>query len=225
MCVLRTTETVKQRWTFVVHRLDDIVHTVDVRCANHLNVRCRIAHLYHQRRYILINIRSQHGLYEQHVRAPLQRFQHAQVVNVSVTIEIKVRDDIRVGVQDHLKLLHAVRLRESRCYGLQVKIQAYILCERSHFDGCSARCLCTRISHSRAHWLRIDNLGLWLGRGLSHHYRCCRGRLSNYNGLRSRRNGHDTGYTTACQHKWQSKSKNRFFHIQYNIIFFFNKRS
>ena len=59
--------------------------------------------------------------------ASLQRFQYAQVINVSVTVEVEIGDDIRVGVQDRLKLLHAVRLCKCRCYGLQIKIQTDIL--------------------------------------------------------------------------------------------------
>lgn len=64
MYVLRAAKTVKQRRAFVVHRLDDIVRSVDVRRTDYLNVRCRIAHLYHQRSYILIDVRCQYGLDE-----------------------------------------------------------------------------------------------------------------------------------------------------------------
>ena len=93
--VCRATETVKQRRTFVINRFDDVVCTIDIRRADHLNVRRSITHLHHQRGYILIDVRCQHGLDEQYVRVSFQGLQHAQVINIPVAVQIEVGDNVR----------------------------------------------------------------------------------------------------------------------------------
>ena len=59
--------------------------------------------------------------------AAFESFEHTQIVDVAVVVEIEVGDDVRVGVQDLLKLLNAVRLRKSGGNSLKVEVETDIL--------------------------------------------------------------------------------------------------
>lgn len=193
-----TTKAVKQRRTLVIHRLDDVVRTVDVRRTDHLYVRRRVTHLYHQCSHILVDVRCQHRLDEQHVRASLQGLQHAQVVDVPVAVQVEVRDDVRARVQDHLKLLHRACLREGGSYRLQVEIQTDIRCQRSDIYSSCTRSVRARVRDGCANRRRINHLRL----GLSHHNRGSR--LSDHYRFGGRCHRYNTRYTAAGKQQRQS---------------------
>ncbi len=94
MAVVRTSPAVEHRRTFVEHRFDDIVHTVDIRRTDNLNVRRRVPHLHNERCHILVDVGSQHGLDKQHMVMAVNGLKHTQVVDVPVVVEVEVRDDI-----------------------------------------------------------------------------------------------------------------------------------
>ena len=75
-------------------------------------------------------------------------------------VEIKVGYHIRLGVQNHLKLFHAISLCKGGSHGLKIKIQTDIRCERRDIDGRSACRVRTGIGYRRTDRLRIYNL--WL---------------------------------------------------------------
>lgn len=196
VCVCRTAETVKQRRTFIIYRLDNVVRAVDVRSTDHLHIRRCITHLYHQRSYILIDISCQHSLNEQHMRMTFKGFQHTQVVDITVAVQVEVGDHVRVGVQDHLKLLNRVRLRERGSYSLQVEIEADILCERGDVDGCGACGACAGIGDRRADGRGVHDLCLGLGDNDG-----CRGcGFGHYDRLGSGSDSDNTGYSATCHH-------------------------
>ena len=193
--IVRSAPTVVHRRTLVVNRFNDIVHTVDVRRAYNLNIRRGITHLHYQRGNILIDVSCQHGLDEQHMVVALDGLQHAQVIDISVVIEVEVRYDVRVRVQDHLKLLYRVRLRESRSHGLKIQIQTDILGQRSHIYSSGTRSVRARVRDGCTY-----RSGIYRCR-LSYYH--CLGLSGYYDRLRSGSYGNDTSHTATCQQQWQ----------------------
>ena len=94
--ICRTAKAVEQRRTFVEHRFDNIIRTVNIWRTYNLHIRRSIAHLHNQSCHILIDIGGEHSLNEHHVRTSVQGLKYAQVVNVTVVIEVKVGDDVRL---------------------------------------------------------------------------------------------------------------------------------
>ena len=103
--IVGTTKTVIQRRANIVHRLDDIARTIDVRRTDDLYVLRSKAHLHHDGGNILIDVGSQNRLDEQHMVAAFDGLKHAQIVDVTVVVEVEVGDHVGVRVQYHLKLL------------------------------------------------------------------------------------------------------------------------
>lgn len=198
--VFRTAEAVEQRRTFVEHRLDDIVRTVDIRRTNHLNIRRGKSHLYNERGYVLINVRGQHGLDEQHVGAAFKGLKHTEIIDIPIVVEVEVGDDVRTGVQYLLKLLDAVRLRKSSSNGLQIEVQTDVLRQGRHLYSSGTRGARARVRSGGAHGLCINDLGRL---GLSDHDCLRSSRLGHNNGFGC--NGNDTCHTTACQQERQGE--------------------
>lgn len=190
--VVCTTETVEQRRALVVDRLDDIVNAIYVRCTYNLHIRRAIAHFYDYGSYILIDVCCQHGLNEQDVVVALNGLQDAQVVDIAVVVEVEVRDDIGVGVQNGLELLHAVCLCKGGSYGLQIEIQTYVLRHGIDVYSSCTRATRARVRNGSANG-RIDGLRLsdYDGSGL------------NDNGFGSRCNSYNTRHTATGEQKRQ----------------------
>ena len=94
--ICRTAKAVEQRRTIVEHRFDNIIRTVNIWRTYNLHIRRSIAHLHNQSCHILIDIGGEYSLNEHHVRTSVQGLKYAQVVDVTIVIEVKVGDDVRL---------------------------------------------------------------------------------------------------------------------------------
>ncbi len=75
----------------VVHRLNDVVRTIDVRCTDDLYVGGGYGiHFRHEGGDVLINVWSENGLDHENVVPAFHCLHHAQIIDVSVAIEVKV---------------------------------------------------------------------------------------------------------------------------------------
>lgn len=93
----------------IEHGLDDEIGAVDVRCANDLNVCSGGAVvLTHERCHILINVGSQDSLDHEHMVMTLQSLHHAEIIDVTVVVEIEVGEHVGVIVEKVLELLDSI---------------------------------------------------------------------------------------------------------------------
>ena len=86
-----------------IYRLNDIVCAIYILITNHLySYRlCRFIFLYEDRCYILIDIFSQYGLYHYQVAVLVRSLNHAQIIHITITIQIQV-GECRIWVVEHL---------------------------------------------------------------------------------------------------------------------------
>ena len=109
-------------WPYVV------VRTVDVRVSDDLHVvRCEMRVLHDYGGYILEYVSSEHGLDDEEVVAAMEGLDYAEVVYVTIPVEVEVGDDVGVVVEEGLELLYGRGLGESGCYGLEIKLERDIV--------------------------------------------------------------------------------------------------
>lgn len=189
-----------------ISRFNNIVRTVDIRSTDNLNIGLGNGrHLCYHGSHILIDISRQYGLNKEHVCITVHGLQHTQIIYITVTVQIQVRQHVIRVIQQRLKLLYSSGLRKSSTYRLQVQIQRYIrtdggyLCRRygAHLGSCN-RCRVIRRSISRSS-------------GSHHRSRCS---LNHCGLIRRRRDRHDTCQTTAAYQRQHCQEKELFFHIK-----------
>lgn len=111
-------------------RIEDVVRAVDERGTDNLYVPLLGRRgLHHDGGDVLEHVLGQHCLDDEHVVVSLDSLYDAQVVNVAVSVQVEVRDDIGRVVEQRFELLDVPRLREGGAHSLQVKV------EREVFDG------------------------------------------------------------------------------------------
>ncbi len=194
------------------HRLNDISGTIQIRLTYDLAIRCGILRLHHYCCYVLEHISSQHSLDDKHMVVTANHLHHPQIINITVAVEVEVRDHITRRVEYHLKLLHRLRLSESSTYSLKVEIQAQVLRHRVH------------LYHRRGGLtMRGADSGGGLCRSINGRYRSSnhRGLHRSSNRRRSRGYSHQCGQATRASQtdKSQCKKHSRF-HI-YLVLFIF----
>ena len=133
--------------------------------------------------------------------AAIECLEHAQVVDVAIVVEIEVRYDVGVGVEDLLKLFDAVCLCEGGSHGLQVKVETYILSHGVDLYSSCTRRVRARVRDGCANGLLIDDSGL--RSGLRNDDSSSRSSGSHGDGFWCGSNGNDSCYSTACQHQRQ----------------------
>ncbi len=138
--------------------MNDIFRSIYIRVTYYLYVCARDSrHFGNQCSHILIDISRQDSLNKEHVRITLHRFQYAQVIYITIAVQVQVAQHIRRVIQQVLKFLHRIRLRKSSADGLQVQIKGYVLtnCRNGslgdglHFLGRNRRRINRRIDGSR----------------------------------------------------------------------------
>ncbi len=75
----------------VEHGLYDVVGAVDVRCTDYLNVcLCGTAELTYESCNILVNVPCENGLDKEHVVHAFNGLKDAEIIDISVSIEVEV---------------------------------------------------------------------------------------------------------------------------------------
>lgn len=121
---MRTPEPIIDYWSIDINRLNDIVCTIYIFITNYLNghlLTCLIF-LYEDRSHILIDILCQYSLYHYQVTTAVCCFHYAQIIHVSIPIQIQVRECGIWIIEQLFKLLKVFRLTEQRSYCLQIKV-------------------------------------------------------------------------------------------------------
>ena len=121
------------------------------------------------------------------MRPSLNRLENAEVIHISVVVQVKVRKHIRRIVQKNLEILHGRRLGERRSHGLKIEMKRYVI-------------------------VRSDDLRRGDGTGLGDGDRGPVGRNGAHGHARS--HGDDTGDTAAGKENRQHRQKSQSgFHI------------
>ncbi len=120
--------------------------------------------LRNERCYVLKHRLTQTSLNEESMIHTAMSLNHAQVINPSVAVEIKVVNHIPAGVEYLLELRYITRLGESRSDSIEVEIEREISIEIRYRHGGDRRVLWGR----RGYRGRINRLG-WCHR----FYRWC----------------------------------------------------
>ena len=108
--------------TIYINRLDDIVGSIDILVADNLYgnlVRLIFGNI--DRCDILIDILRQDSLEDYQSIVAFTRFHNAEVINMSVTIEVEVAERAIRIVELHLELLQVFSFRKKLSYHLQIQ--------------------------------------------------------------------------------------------------------
>lgn len=116
-----------------------VVRTVDIRRADDLHVGGRVTHLNGERGHVLEDIRREDGLDQDDVVVALDGLDNAEVVDITVAVEVERREHVIGRVEQHLKLTERVGLAEGGCYGAEVEEEAEVLVEGRHLYDCGSR--------------------------------------------------------------------------------------
>lgn len=88
-------------------RLDDEFRTIDIRCTDHLDMVIGVTRsLCYESRYILVNVFGEHSLDKEYMRMTFEGLEDAQIVDISVAVEVKVGEHVLGVVQQVLELLY-----------------------------------------------------------------------------------------------------------------------
>lgn len=91
--------------------------------------------------YVLEDIFGENGLYDNEVLVVGRGLYHAQVINYTIAVEVKIRES-RIGViEKRFELLNVLHCTEERSHRFQVERLAYIFAVGS--DGDRLICPCT----------------------------------------------------------------------------------
>ena len=119
-----------------VYGFNYVVCAVDVLVTNDLNNRLTsLVFFDHNGGNILVDVLCQYGLNNHEPLVALACFYHAEVVNLSVAVEVEVVDAAVVVVERTLELLEVGRLAEYSRYGFQVEVLTDVLALCANGDG------------------------------------------------------------------------------------------
>ena len=108
--------------TIHIHRLDNIVGSVDILIADNLNGHIvRLVFLHIDGGNILVDILGKDSLQDNQTFAPLTGFYYAEVIHLSVSIEVEVAESAVRIVEHHLELLQVFSFRKKLSYHLQIQ--------------------------------------------------------------------------------------------------------
>lgn len=184
--VIRSCQIGKDRRCGHIYRLYYVLWTVDVIGTDHLHIiRVCAAHFGHQGCNILIYVWCKYCLDHKHVSPAVNCLHHAQIVHVSVAVEVQVGQHVLRIVDKILKILYVCRLGKGRADGLQVQIQRSVIAVVANIGN---------RGYSMCAW--HCNCGCW---------------SVGYIVLRI--HGNDTGETATCKKRHEGHQECKFFHI------------
>ena len=120
--IARTIQVVPDRRTLYPYRTNDIARTVDIRITDDLYVQLRCTRLSHERSYVLEDAGCEACLDQVVVAIALYYLHDAQIIHITVAVEVEVVDHIARRVEQLLELTYTTRLCEQRSHSLQVEI-------------------------------------------------------------------------------------------------------
>lgn len=126
-----------------IHRLDDIFGPINIWGTYNLDtcVGVNRRDLRNESGDILIHVVGKNCLDDKDVRIALHRLHNPQVIYITVTVEIKIRQHIGRIVEQILKFLNCCRLCECRTYSLKVKAKGNVFADcRDMGGGSCSRC-------------------------------------------------------------------------------------
>ena len=107
---------------------NDIVHSVDVRVANHLNDDLAVRIFLHiDGGYVLKNVFCQNSLQQNEVLVSVCRFHYSQIINFTVAVQVEVGDMEVFVVEFLLKFFQISTLTEECSNGLEVEVLRDVL--------------------------------------------------------------------------------------------------
>lgn len=119
---------------------------------------CGVAwHLGNNGGYILIYVLVKHSLYDEYMGGAVQGLEHAQIIHISVVVEVQVGEHVLGIVQQVLELLHCLGLGECGADSLKIKIEGYVIIRCDDAGGRRSRA-CTR--HGDCSAVRIYPIGM-----------------------------------------------------------------
>lgn len=126
---VRIPEPVVDIRTVNIHRLDDVVGAIDIFVTYHLGgyLPCRLVLLHIDGCDILEYVLCQHGLDNHQVLIVSRGLDYSQVINYSVTIEVKIGESGVGVVEECFELLHVLDCSEQVSHRFQVERLAYVL--------------------------------------------------------------------------------------------------
>lgn len=112
----------------VVDRLDDVVGAVEVGRTDDLDT-CGLdaGELGYEGGDILIDVVTEDGLDEEDVGPAFEGLEHAEVIHVSVTVEVEVGQHVAGVVEQAFELLYRIGLCEGCAYRLEVQVEGDIV--------------------------------------------------------------------------------------------------
>jgi hypothetical protein len=118
-----TPEPVVDNRNVKVSGFNDIVHSVDVLVADHLNDDLVVGvFLYIDRGYVLKNVLRQHSLEEDEVLVAVGRFYDTEVIHFAVAVEVEVGEVEVFAVEFLLEFFQISTLTEECSHGLEVQV-------------------------------------------------------------------------------------------------------
>ena len=122
-CVpIRTPEPIVYQRTVNIYRFDDVGRTVHVLIAYDLNAYLiRLVFLYVDRGYVLIDIFRQNGLQNDQSLVAFAGLYYAQVIHLTVAIQVEVAERAVRIVEHRLELFQVLSLCKKLSYNLQVQ--------------------------------------------------------------------------------------------------------
>lgn len=108
--------------TIDIHRLYDIVRSIDILVADYLNTHVvRIIFLHVYRSHILIDVLGQYSLQNDQALVAFAGLYDPQVIHFAVSVEIQVAERAVRVVKHRLELFQVLSLRKKLSYHLQVQ--------------------------------------------------------------------------------------------------------
>ncbi len=124
----------------IIYRPYDVVRTVDVRAAYDFHMVCGVTrHFRNHGGHILINVLVKHSLNDEHMGGAVQGLEHAQIIHISVVVEVQVGEHVLGIVQQVLEFLHRLGLGECSADSLEVEIEGYVIIRCNDAGGRSSR--------------------------------------------------------------------------------------
>jgi len=123
--VARTPEERKDRRSVHVNRFDDVIRTINIRIAYHLDIMSFVISLfYHNGSHILIHVISDNGLQHYQVGVTFCAFYYAKVIYLTVSIQIEIVDPCIIIVNPLFEFFQISRVCKNIGYSSQVEIIA-----------------------------------------------------------------------------------------------------
>jgi hypothetical protein len=129
-------EPIVNNWLIDIYRFNDIISTIYILIAYHLdsNGLALLLFLEEDRCYILIDIFSKNRLYNNKVSVGVCSLNDAQVIYLSISVKVKVGVS-RIWVIEHgLKFLKIFRFAEKHSYGFEIKVLRDVCRSSSNSD-------------------------------------------------------------------------------------------